>query len=102
MQESAKPKDYAERMDVRGGVSVAVNTIAESFVQDTIIYLALCFPNRRMSVTSVYGEENAKRIEPTTLPSKQMPWQGEDIQIPEARFKLEAMSLKGLMNWFHH
>ena len=59
-------------------MSVAVNTIAESFVQDTIIYLALCFPNRRMSVTSVYGEENVKRIEPTTLPSKQMLWQGED------------------------
>ena len=53
-------------MDAQGGVSVAVNTIAESFVQDTIIPLVLYFPNRRMSVTSVCGEENARRIEPTT------------------------------------
>ena len=102
MQESAKQKDYAERMDAQGGVQLAVNTIAENFAQDTTIPLALYFPNRRMSVTSVCGEENAKRIEPTTLRGKQMPWQGEDIPIPEARSKLEAMSLKGLTNWFHH
>lgn len=66
LPESAKEKEYAERMDAQGGVSVAVNTIAESFVQDTIIPLVLYFPNRRMSVTSVCGEENARRIEPTT------------------------------------
>ena len=66
LPESAKEKEYAERMDAQGGVSVAVNTIAESFVQDTIIPLVLYFPNRRMSVTSVGGEENARRIEPTT------------------------------------
>ena len=44
-----------------------MNTIAESFAQDTTIPLALYFPNRRMSVMSVCGEENAKRIEPTTF-----------------------------------
>lgn len=77
LPESAKPKDYAERKDALNDVSVAVNTIAESFAQDTTIYLALCFPNRRMSAMSVCGEENAKQIEPTTLPSKQMLWQGE-------------------------
>ena len=41
LPESAKEKEYAERMDAQGGVSVAVNTIAESFVQDTIIPLVL-------------------------------------------------------------
>ena len=66
LPESVKQKDCAERKDVLNGVSVAVNTIAESFVQDTIIPLVLYFPNRRMSVTSVCGEENARRIEPTT------------------------------------
>ena len=101
MQESAKQKDYAERMDAQGGVSVAANTIAESFAQDTIIHLALYFQNHRMSVMSVYGEENVKRIEPTTLPSKQMRWQGADIPIPEAGSKPVEKSLKGLTNWFH-
>ena len=101
LAESVKQRDYAERKDVLNGVSVAVNTIAESFVQDTIIYLAVCFQNRRMSVMSVSGEENAKRIEPTTSPSKQMLWQGEDIPIPEAKYKPVVKSLKDSMNWFH-
>jgi len=38
LPESVKPKDYVERKDVRGGVWLAMNTIAESFAQDTIIY----------------------------------------------------------------
>lgn len=65
-------------------MSVAVNTIAESFVQDTIILLALSFQNHLMSVTSVYAGENAKQTELTTLLSKQMQWLSEDILIPEA------------------
>jgi hypothetical protein len=39
--ESAKQKDYAERKDALNGVSVAVNTIAESFAQDTTIPLVI-------------------------------------------------------------
>ena len=101
LPESVKQRDYAECKDVLNGVSVAVNTIAESFAQDTIIHLALYFQNHRMSVMSAYGEENVKRIEPTTLPSKQMRWQGADIPIPEAGSKPVEKSLKGLTNWFH-
>ena len=101
MQESAKQKDYAERKEVRGGVSVAMNTIAENFAQDTIIHLALYFPNRRMSAMSVCGEENVKRIEPTISRGKQMLWQSGDIPTPEARYKPVVKSLKDLMNWFH-
>ena len=101
LPESVKQKDYAEKKDVPSDVLIAANTIAENFAQDTIIHLASCFLNRRMYVMSVCGKENAKRIEPTTSPSKQMLWQGEDIPIPEAKYKPVVKSLKDSMNWFH-
>ena len=41
LPESVKQKDYAERKNALNGVLVAVNTIAESFVQDTTITLAI-------------------------------------------------------------
>ena len=101
LPESVKQKDYAEKKDVPSDVLIAANTIAENFAQDTIIHLASCFLNRRMYVMSVCGKENEKRIEPTTAPSKQMLWQGEDIPIPEAKYKPVVKSLKDSMNWFH-
>ena len=96
LPESVKQKDYAEKKDVPSDVLVAANTIAENFAQDTIIHLASCFLNRRMYVMSVYGEENAKRIEPTTSPSKQMLWQGEDIPIPDAKIQTRGEELERL------
>jgi hypothetical protein len=79
-----------------------VNTIAESFVQDTTIPNAQFSQKLHMFVIPVFAEESAKQIEHTISHSKPMQWQNADIQIPEAKYKQEVKNSKNLINWFHH
>ena len=99
---NVKQRSCAVRQDALKGVLVAVNMIAERFVHDTIILLAVCFQNHRMYAMYVAGAENAKQTEPTILHSKQMQCQKEDTPTPEVKYRQEEKSLKDWMSWFRH